>query len=261
MPGLDEHKSSSITKMMLIGNSGTGKTSALLSLVEAGYKLRIIDTDSGLDILATLIRQHCPDKLKNVSYVNCRDNYKVSGTNGLRATPKAWTRISKLLGKWEDETIPAEWGEDYILVIDSLTGAGKAALNWAKGLNPNAKDGRQWYGAAQESIDNMLDMLTSDEFNANLIIITHVKQVELDNGVMVEVPTAVGSALSTQIGKYFNNVICCTKSGSGDKVKRELRTIPTSTMDLKASNPTVEPKYPQVGGLATMFETLQSTKG
>lgn len=261
MPSLSEHNSSELTKLLLMGDSGSGKTGALVSLVKAGYKLRIIDLDSGLGILRTMILQQCPDKIENVDFETIRDKYKSVGTSGLKATPKAWTALSKLLNEWPDGTTPAEWGPDTILVIDSLTAAGKAALAWATGMNPAAKDRRQHYGAAQESIDNMLDMLTSDEFNTNLIIITHVKQLELESGIVKEVPTAIGSALSAQMGKYFNNIICCAKKGSGVNVKRTLRTVPSATMDLKASNPSIQAEYSQNEGLAELFELLQSTKG
>ena len=42
-------------KIMLIGENGSGKTGSLASLVCAGYKLRIIDTDKGVKILKSLL--------------------------------------------------------------------------------------------------------------------------------------------------------------------------------------------------------------
>ena len=65
---------------MLIGNSGTGKTSALLSLVQAGYRVRILDLDSGLDALFQLIRAKAKDKMPNVDYETRRDRYKGSSS-------------------------------------------------------------------------------------------------------------------------------------------------------------------------------------
>lgn len=257
MPKMSQHKAATIAKMLILGDSGAGKTSSLISLVEAGYKLRIIDLDSGLDILSHLIKQRCPDKIDNVEFVSLRDTYKAKGAAALKPTPKTWVELSKLLGEWEDGTKPEEWGGEYILVIDSLTAAGKAALSWATGMNPTAKDRRQHYGAAQESIDNMLDLLTSSEFNTNLIIITHVKMIENDQGLVKEVPTAVGTSLSTQMGKYFNTIVNVSKSGSGEKVRREIRTVPTATMDLKSSNPSVKPKFDHETGLAELFAELR----
>ena len=40
-----------------MGDSGTGKTEALCSLVLAGYKLRILDLDNGLDIVKSYLTE------------------------------------------------------------------------------------------------------------------------------------------------------------------------------------------------------------
>ena len=56
MPALSDHQSSQTTKMLFIGDSGSGKTGALASLAAAGYNLRILDVDNGVDILANLLR-------------------------------------------------------------------------------------------------------------------------------------------------------------------------------------------------------------
>ena len=43
-------------KALVTGDSGSGKTGALASLAQAGFKLRILDTDRGADILANLLQ-------------------------------------------------------------------------------------------------------------------------------------------------------------------------------------------------------------
>ncbi len=51
MPTLDAHESSRYAKLIYIGDSGTGKTGSLVSLLADGYKLKILDMDAGLDSL------------------------------------------------------------------------------------------------------------------------------------------------------------------------------------------------------------------
>ena len=51
MANIKTHKSAEYTKLMLVGDSGSGKTTALASLANAGYNLRILDFDDGLSIL------------------------------------------------------------------------------------------------------------------------------------------------------------------------------------------------------------------
>ena len=58
MPKGSAHTSAIITKMLLIGASGSGKTGALASLAAAGYKLRILDYDNGLDFLMRYMRKN-----------------------------------------------------------------------------------------------------------------------------------------------------------------------------------------------------------
>ena len=119
---------------MWIGHSGAGKTGGLTSLVKAGYKLRILDLDNGLDALVNHIKAECPDKLASVDYETVRDGIKGS-TTGIKTTSKAFVKVASLLDKWSDGTIPSEWGPEYILVLDSLTALGRAAYAWAQALN------------------------------------------------------------------------------------------------------------------------------
>ena len=51
MPLIANHKSSKRTRMLLIGDSGAGKTGSIMSLAAAGFQIRILDLDDGTDIL------------------------------------------------------------------------------------------------------------------------------------------------------------------------------------------------------------------
>ena len=51
MASIRNHRASEVTKLLLVGDSGSGKTSSLASLANAGYNLRILDFDDGLAIL------------------------------------------------------------------------------------------------------------------------------------------------------------------------------------------------------------------
>jgi hypothetical protein len=96
MPNLANHQSSNFTKLLLIGDSGSGKTGSLTSLVAAGYKLRIWDFDNGLDPLVQHVRRTAPDKLGNIEYHTLRDRKKSSPIGPvIDGAPKAFiTRCS-----------------------------------------------------------------------------------------------------------------------------------------------------------------------
>ncbi len=254
MPSLADHHSSSVVKAIYIGDSSTGKTGSLASLVSAGYKLRILDTDNGLDSLKQFSPQ---DRLGQVDYETRRDKYKASATGATVPAPKAFVECLKLMEKWSDETDPATWGEDTIFVLDSLSSFGKGAFEWARGMNPMAKDPRQWYFSAQQAVENTIALLTSAAFNTNIIVISHINWKELQDGTVKGYPNAIGSALGPTLARYFNTLILAETSGFGKSVKRKIKTVSTGTIDLKAPSPKIEGEYPLETGLSTIFKTLK----
>lgn len=269
MPTLDQHHSSKLTKLLYIGDSSTGKTGSLASLVADGYKLRVLDLDNGLDSLKTYVMKTCPDKLSNVGFITERDKMKVGpsakygGQSGpvVAGSAKAFTNSLKWMEKWDDETVPAEWGPEYIFVLDSLSAFGKAAYAWAYGLNPGAKDPRQWYFAAQQGVEDTLALLTSEAFHANVIIISHVNYREQADGTTKGYANAIGSALGPIIPRYFNTLVMAESQVLGKTVNRKIKTVPTTMVDLK--NPVefkVEAELPLESGMAELFRKLKETE-
>lgn len=259
MPTLDNHQSSSFAKVLYIGDSSTGKTGSLVSLVEAGYKLRILDLDNGLDSLVQFVKRQCPDKLVNINFETRRDKFKASLAGPIiSGQPKAFTDALALMTKWSDDTIPAEWGEQTIFVLDSLSAFGKSAFEWAKGMNPSAKDPRQWYFMAQGALENTIAMLTSEGFHSNVIVISHVQFKENADGTTKGYANTIGSALGPIIPRYFNTLVLAESTGSGKNVRRKIKTLPTGVVDLKTPVPfKIEGELPLETGLATLFEQLK----
>ena len=247
-----------ITKCILLGDSGTGKTGALASLVKAGYKLRVLDLDNKLasGILPQVIKRECADKIGNVDYEAVRDKFKASALGPIPdGIPKSFTRSLELMDKWTDGTVPAKWGPEFIFVLDSLTFFSDAAYNWAKSMNPTAKDPRQWFYSAQQAVENTIAMLTAESFDTNLVVIAHVSWQERPDGSMKGYPASVGKALGPTLPAYFDNMLLCQ---TGVKQARTIQTVPTALVDLK--NPasfTMPPTLPLETGLATFFETLR----
>src|SRR6478752_1300751 len=78
MPKASEHASSSIVKLLYIGDSATGKTTSLVSLVKAGYKLRIYDYDNLLAPLIGIVRSQYPEGLDNIEFLSFREKIKAT---------------------------------------------------------------------------------------------------------------------------------------------------------------------------------------
>lgn len=256
MPSLDTLTVSQVVKLLLIGDSGTGKTGSLASLVKAGYNVRLLDFDNGWESLAAAVRRTCPSRLPSVDVESLRDRYK-SGPLGpvIDGAPKAFTKGLGLLDKWSDGTRPCDWGPQSILVIDSLTFLSDAAYAWADALNPSAKDKRQIYDAAQKAIKHVLELLTGPTFNTNVIVTAHVLYIDLPDGTKKGFPTAVGQALSPNIPRYFNSTVRCVTQLGG---KRVINTVSDGLIDLKnPRNFEMKSSLPIEDGLGTFFEILR----
>ena len=260
MANLSEHKSSTFVKLLFIGNSGAGKTGALTSLVEAGYQIRIIDLDSGLDALANHVRETSSQLLSTIQFESFRDKMKMTPTGpAVVGSPKAYVNTLNALERWPtDGSDPSKWGEKHVLVIDSLTNLGRAAFQWARAANPMSKDPRQWYKTAQDLIEDLIANVTSDAFETNVIIISHVEMVET-NGTIKGFVSSIGKALGPKIPRFFNTLLLSETSGSGKNVKRQIKTLPTGLIDLKNPAPMkIEATYEIQDGLAKIFSILKA---
>lgn len=262
MAKLSTHQSGKYTKLLYIGDSGTGKTGSLASLVPE-YDLRILDFDNGLDILKAYVLRNNPDRMDSIDFESIRDEYKASDTQGaVVGKAKAYVEASKLLTRWSDDTVPGNWGPDIIFVLDSLTTMGKAAFEWAAKLNVSQgnNDKRAWYGTAQSALENIIALITSDDFETNVIVISHVNYEETAQGNK-GYPTTIGKALSPKIARYFNNLVVAESSGSGVNVKRTVRIVPNELVDVKTAVPFAfegQKSLPLETGLRDLFAALRA---
>src|SRR6185312_3321185 len=127
MPPLADHPSSSVIKLLNIGESKTGKTGALASLVKAGYTLHILDYDNGLDILQTALRGDNA-ALARVHFATLRDTIVMhNGTPRLKAPVHAYKDAGKTLQEWGVEAFTP----NDVIVLDTLTTFSDAAFNEA----------------------------------------------------------------------------------------------------------------------------------
>src|SRR6185312_15868306 len=130
-----------LVKLLALGDAKSGKTGSLVSLVGAGYKLRILNFDDLLDILANKVAELCPDKIGNVDVATFKDPTK-AGPAGvvINGKPKAWINAVRMLDHWKDDDVdlgvPAEWGADSILVVDSLSRLCDAAYDFHEAIIP-----------------------------------------------------------------------------------------------------------------------------
>lgn len=253
MPTLDDHQSDDFTKLIYIGDSSTGKTGSLTSLLKAGYSFKILDMDNGLETLKTYARIEQAD-LKKVEFETYRDTYRSTPAGPMiKGVPRAFTDALKKMTEWSEEVQDPKT----IFVLDSLSAYGRSAFAWAKAMNSAAKDPRQWYHTAQQAVEDTLALITGESFRMNAIIISHVNYKEVTEGVSKGYANAIGTALGPVIPRYFNTMLLAESIGSGKNTKRKIKTLPTGVIDLKIPNPQAEAEYPLETGLAQIFDLLK----
>jgi len=253
MPTLDNHQSDSFTKLIYIGDSSTGKTGSLVSLLQDGYSFKILDMDNGLETLKTYARLAQAD-LSRVEYETYRDQYRSSSAGPIiKGQPKAFTDALAKLTEWSEIE-----DDNTIFVLDSLSAYGRAAYAWANGMNPGAKDKRQIFFAAQQAVESTIALLTGENFKMNVIIISHVNYKEITEGITKGHANAIGTALGPVIPRYFNTMLLAESIGAGKNTKRRIKTLPTGIIDLKIPNPEAEAEYPLESGLASIFKLLKN---
>lgn len=253
MPSFLDHSSNNVVKLLVAADSGAGKTGALSSLVDAGYNLRVLDFDNGLSVLKGYVKDKA--KLANVHYVELKDELTLSaGRIGIKKAASFSRAMEAMDGKEEHWGAPlgkiADWTDRDILVLDTLTSAGKAALNLV--LQTNAAGFKQpelqHWGQAMDNIEKLIGILTSTVTPCHVIVNTHLMNVE---GTPKLYPDALGSKLGPKIPRYFDNMIALSITGT----ERKFKTQKDGLLTCKTARP-LQPEYPIATGLASIFEGL-----
>lgn len=264
MARLSSHQSATSTKCLLIGDSGSGKTAAMASLVKAGYSLRILDYDNGLDFLTNLLRQECPDKLDSVYFRTLTDKMGVVGNKPMpKGIPQAFQKGLDLLTKWKEEDGEElggvdKWDNNAVLVIDSFTFFCKAALRQVLAINGRLgqKPYQSDWGDAQAMVEEVLSLLYSDSVQCNVLVLTHIDYIEGEGTAIIKgLPMSIGKKLSPRIPRYFNSVLLVDRGKEG----RFIRTSPKGLIEAKAASPKVPATLPIETGLADYFNLVRGS--
>lgn len=258
MPSLIDHPSTSVIKLLMIGESGSGKTGALASLAKAGYRLWVLDFDNGLDIVQNVLRND-RDALARVTYETLRDTISVvNGVPKYKAPVHAYKDAGKTLNEWGAD----KFTDRDVVVLDTLTTFSDAAFNEALVLGGrlNQRPQLQDYGWTADSVKLFIEMLTSPEFGAHVIVSTHIRWFAADEEAQTQakgLPNAKGQEISRVVSRFFNTVALVRTQGSGPAAKRVISTKPQGVVEVKTSSPTtVKDSYPIETGLAALFHDI-----
>ena len=194
------------------------------------------------------------DAVKNVSFITCKDS--LGQANAFR---KGVQMITNWKDGDEDFGSVKNWTNKDVLVIDSLTLMGEAALRGALVFNnkkPTEQPSQPEWGTAARDVQHIIQYITGSEVPCNVVVTTHMQYMEGDLGVSKAYPTSVGSKLSTKIGRYFNCVCRIDTRSSSKGTERTLRTVSDHKMDLKVTAPSRVEANTECD-LAKLFDAIQ----
>lgn len=273
-------------RALIVGHPKAGKTGSLVSLINAGYKVGILDFDNNPDPLVAYVKAEARENVSIITLEDVlRNETKFIGVSG---EPSAFRRALQALDKWVDNE-GTEWGpvkawdNHHVLVFDSMNGMGRAAFRRTRFVNNRTilttRDS-DW-GAAMADQEAMIEKLTSSEFQCHIIGISHLKMIgpklerisnddnedmrraksELSLTHVQEIPTkwypsALGRALPQNIAEHFPAMILAkTKEGSGQRV---LITKPTDGLDLGIPASGVPAELPIEDGLLKIVSAIEA---
>lgn len=208
-------------KILTIGKSGAGKTGSLASLVAAGYKLRILNTDKNTNVLTSLLfdrrypyRGFCEsqgidittaihtidvDQPMKLQTVHRKIGDKTTSERMLGPVDgNAWYRCVDALEDWHDGTKGKSdyrsyghvetWDNNTVLVIDAFSKMARMAyynvqsLNGRLGARDEGRDYQRDIGGAQQILTRFLEWLACSRIRCNVILTSHISWVDESRG-------------------------------------------------------------------------------
>lgn len=217
---------------LLIGPAGTGKTTSLVSFIEAGVRLRMLATEPSAPsrVIEEIKKRNLSidffdwhfvspavptwDALiKSGEIVNAMSLKDIADMRTGIAKPdgKQWIEMLKSIQNFVSDRTgqnlgdATEWGEDCAFAIDGLTGISTMSRNLTVGLKPNPAPG-EW-GVMQSNILTLMNKLAAD-CKCHLAVIAHVEREmsELTGMSSITVST-LGAKLAPKLPPLFTNVI------------------------------------------------------
>jgi len=242
----DTNETLSGPKILLQGDSGSGKTYAFGTIVDWAAaqtpprECFVLFTENGLETLlgywrdkgaavpanlhwhvvptAALDLKALTAAAKNVGLLTYESLSKITDADRGQNNP-AFKILTALADFPDDRTGKkfgniGTWGADKIFGIDSLSELANCYEKMVIGNKPVMAQNE--YGVAQNNLLNFLRYLTGTGTPFTLVMTAHLqKQVNEITGGVTLMTKAIGKAISDDIPKLFSEVLFCYREGTG----------------------------------------------
>lgn len=236
-------------KILLVGATGTGKTHALRTLIDAGLKVAVIFTEPGMEVVTEIpcsagmhyhyISPSSPD------WTSMAASATKINTLSFESLAKLGDIDKKQYGEFIDlitscsnfkcdrcgTTFGAvdKLGPDWAFANDSLSGISVMGMNLVVGSKP-VKSMADW-GVAMDNIERYITKFTTD-IKCTAVMIAHLEreQDEVTGGITLMAST-LGKKLAPKLPRFFSDVIQAKRDGT-----KFSWTTAAINVDLKARN-------------------------
>jgi len=248
--------------VMLLGPTGTGKTTSIGTLVDCGITPFGLFTEPGFEVLGDIPStklhwKYVPplaeslDRLieKATKVATMTFKAQTESYDANRNKDNRWIALMQALNNFTcDRTGEVfgpvrEWGTDRALVLDSLSGLSIMAMTMVVGSRP-AKGPSDW-GQAQDLIEEFTNWLCTT-LRCHVVLIAHAER-EIDEvlGGSQIMASTLGKKLAPKLPRFFSDVILAQRQGT-----KFLWSTAAAGADLKARN------LPVADGLAPDFKQI-----
>jgi hypothetical protein len=280
-------------KMILVGYTGLGKSSAIIPLGLASYHIRCLDFDGKFEEVVreqlaarlskkSITKDQHDEALTHFDICLCRETTtitEIQGKNGRQqiigvlGQPTAWRAAVRQIKEWDK----AGWTDKHILVIDSFTHATKVIANFTQALSNKLNLKLEWrdYQAPQQLIQDFLTILA--DLPCHTIMTGHQEPldiykktdevIELKDGTTepkeelvesVMTLVSLGTKGRVNIPSQFNHMLVVALNSRGE---RRIFTVPEDGVVTKTPFwARAEKSYPLEDGLPRYF-ALRETAG
>ena len=263
--------------VMLMGPSGTGKTYAIGTLVDAGIEVFYFAYEAGAETLLGYFTDRglpipdnlhiCTVRAPSASFLEMADAVRYVNTLSFEGLIKQvdpakskYNQLEQFLRNFNnvvDDTGKAwgdvqTWDSSRALVIDGLTGLCDSAMKACIG-GKFARDQKDW-GLAQNIVEGIIRKITS-ESRFHFILISHVeRETDPNGGGLKLMASALGRALAPKLPAMFSDVILAKRIGRDFWWDTE-----DPAADLKTRNLPISGKIPPT--FAAIIEKWKSRSG
>lgn len=243
---------------LLMGGSGSGKSSSLVTYIPAGIELFVLVTEPGgaeslLDWCETnkwdVNKLHWAsalpitqgwkglnDMVKKISALDFEALAKIKSGIGKEDTRPAAMNLLNSFENFKCERTGKEygdvtlWGPDRAFCVDSLSGLSQIAWALTVGHKPTAHQG-EW-SIAMTFVSDLIMKLTSDR-KCFFTLTSHVeKEMNEITGVNQVMVSTLGRKLAPKLPRFFSEVVYAKRTLVGKDVRFTWSTVDTSA-DLK----------------------------